>query len=95
MSNAHTKTWPNGSTRAWRKVRAHVLERDGYRCRLRFAGCTTIATNAHHIQDRTIYGDDPTHIIAACGPCNKKAGSGGAHTTTYGPDPAPTPLTQW
>ena len=24
--------WPNGSTRAWRKQRERVLERDGFRC---------------------------------------------------------------
>lgn len=28
-----SKTWAGGSTRRWRRVRALVLARDGYRCR--------------------------------------------------------------
>ena len=28
-----SRTWAKGSTRAWRRLRAYVLARDGYRCR--------------------------------------------------------------
>lgn len=29
-----SKAWSGGSTRGWRKIRAAVLLRDGYRCRM-------------------------------------------------------------
>ena len=52
--------WPNGSTRAWRKTRALVLERDGHICQLQIPEvCLGTATHVHHIQDRDIVGDDP------------------------------------
>lgn len=28
-----SSNWQGGSTSAWRRIRAHVLARDGYRCR--------------------------------------------------------------
>lgn len=28
----HPKRWRSGSTREWRKTRARILERNGYRC---------------------------------------------------------------
>ncbi|AYM42048.1 HNH endonuclease [Mycobacteroides chelonae] len=38
-----------GGSRGWRKLRAFVLHRDGYRCRLRIAGiCTDLATQVDH-----------------------------------------------
>lgn len=83
--------WPNGSTRKYRETRAFVLERDGYRCRLQFEGiCTTVATDAHHTGPREVTGDDPEKMIAACHPCNVKAGD-----PRKGPDPAPRGRTQW
>lgn len=66
--------WANGSTAEWRRVRAQVLARDGYRCRLRLTGCTGRATHVHHTGDRRITGDDPTHLIAACAHCNTAYG---------------------
>ena len=41
-----SKAWKGGSTTAWRRVRALVLARDGYRCRLALPGgvCTGLAT---------------------------------------------------
>ena len=50
----------SGSSRAWRRTRAAVLQRDGHRCRLRFDGvCTTRATHVHHTQPRELVGDNP------------------------------------
>jgi 5-methylcytosine-specific restriction endonuclease McrA len=80
--------WIRGSTRAWRKVRAYVLDRDGRRCQLGLPGCTTIATRAHHTRDRALVGDNPAHLVAACAWCNQSTGEPGRH------DPDPTPRTR-
>lgn len=84
-----SKDWRGGSTRAWRKVRALVLARDRQRCQLRVPGvCTTVATEAHHVLGKAL-GDDPAHLVAACGPCNKHVGD------PRSLDPAPTPRVWW
>jgi 5-methylcytosine-specific restriction endonuclease McrA len=83
-----SEAWSGGSTRAWRRVRALVLLRDGYRCRLALPGCTVRATDAHHTLGRARTGDDPRWVIAACAPCNVRTGE-------PVPDPAPRPLTRW
>lgn len=71
-----SKTWEKGSTHAWRKVRALVLARDGYRCQLRLEGiCTTIADQVHHTVAREISGDDPAHLVSACRACNLAVGN--------------------
>ncbi|MEC3975097.1 HNH endonuclease [Amycolatopsis sp. H20-H5] len=85
-----SKTWEGGSTRAWRKVRAFVLERDGYRCQVRRDnGCTTVATHGHHLGGREVTGDDPDFVVASCEHCNLSEGDPRAH------DPAPQPRTRW
>ena len=66
--------WANGSSAEWRKVRAFVLTRDGYRCRLRLEGCTERATHVHHTGDRRITGDNPDHLVASCAHCNTSWG---------------------
>lgn len=83
-----SRSWAKGSTRRWRKVRAHVLERDGHRCRLMLDGCTFKATHVHHTAGRSA-GDDPANLVAACEHCNLKVGD---PTTT---DPAPNTRTRW
>lgn len=80
--------WGNGSTTAWRKLRAAVLARDGYRCQLNLPGCTTKATHVHHTLGRK-YGDDPVHLVSSCAWCNLSTGEPGSH------DPAPRPRTAW
>lgn len=87
-----SKRWKGGSTRRWRKVRAYVLDRDEYRCRLQKDGCTTIATQGHHTRPRELVGDDPRYVIAACGSCNKKEG---APDKPSAHDPQPRPRTKW
>lgn len=85
-----SRRWEKGSTREWRRVRAAVLARDGHRCRLKLAGvCVIRATHVHHTQAREVVGDDPAHLVAACGPCNLKAGD----PTRC--DPPPTPARWW
>ena len=67
-------SWEGGSTRAWRRTRAYVLDRDGHRCRLRLQPCTTVATQVHHTRPREVVGDDPAYLLAACRACNLRAG---------------------
>jgi 5-methylcytosine-specific restriction endonuclease McrA len=83
-----SRDWSSGSSKAWRKLRARILERDQHRCQLKLPGCTTIATDAHHILGK-IHGDNPDQIVAACGHCNKTVGEPTRH------DPQPTPRTRW
>lgn len=82
--------WPNGSTRAHRRAREQVLKDAGYHCQLRYDGCLGKATDAHHTVAREVAGDDPSKMVAACHPCNVKAGD-----PRTGPDPAPRGRTQW
>lgn len=81
--------WGKGSTRAWRKLRAQILARDGYRCQLKIPGtCKTLATCVHHLDGKAM-GDDPARLVASCTPCNLAVGDPTAH------DPSPQPRTAW
>lgn len=84
-----SKGWAKGSSRAWRRVRALVLARDGHRCMLKLDGCTTVATHAHHVQARELVGDDPAHLLASCAHCNLKLGDPRKQ------DPLPRPGRWW
>jgi 5-methylcytosine-specific restriction endonuclease McrA len=83
-----SRSWEKGSTRAWRRARRLVLERDHYRCQLKLDGCTTVATTAHHVKGKAM-GDDPAHLVAACASCNGKVGDPTRH------DPDPNPWAGW
>lgn len=66
-----------GSTRRWRKLRAHVLARDLYRCQLGLVGCTVDATHVDHLIPRSKGGKDTmSNLVAACRNCNLKKGAG-------------------
>ena len=80
-----SKGWEGGSTRRWRKLRRFVLSRAGYRCQLQLPGVCigeaplrarpgVPAGHAHHTLGRSVSGDNPQHIVAACAPCNLAAG---------------------
>ncbi len=96
-----SKLWSRGSSAGWRKVRLHVLVRDSYRCRAHAEGlcelvprprpheCTGKATTAHHVRGRSVTGDDPQWIVAACAPCNGYIGD-----PTRG-NPSPRPSSRW
>lgn len=79
-----SRGWEGGSTRAWRRTRRAVLERDRYRCRLQLPGCTGRANHVHHLAGKA-QGDDPSKLVAACKSCNLKTGD----PTRHDPDPRP------
>ncbi len=88
--------WDNGSTWQWRKLRREVLARDGAkhadgraRCPLKLEGCTTWATDIHHLDGKR-NGDDPSRLVATCHNCNLKVGDPNARH-----DPRPSPRTKW
>lgn len=60
------------SSSHWQRVRLEVLLRDGYRCRLKHDGCTTIATTVHLDPDRLGLhrAAFATDCLAACEHCH-------------------------
>lgn len=83
-----SKAWAGGSTRAWRKLRAEVLFRDGGLCQLMLEGCEVYADQVHHRKGKGI-SENPADLEAACGTCNNTAGD------PTKADPEPEPNTQW
>lgn len=69
-----------GSTRAWRRLRAVILARDGHVCQIPDYTpdgeiCGAPATHVDHIVQRWAGGTDaPANLRAACAPCNLKRG---------------------
>lgn len=80
-------TWNGaGSTRAWRRFRVRILDRDGWTCQLQYADmCLGRANQVHHTQpwEGRPEDADPATCIAACFPCNHHAGE------PTDPDPEP------
>ncbi len=77
-----SKSWAGGSTRSWRRTRAAVLARDGYKCKLRIPGVCigaaplhatgdTPAGHCHHVNGKA-NGDGA--LATACAPCNMHVG---------------------
>ncbi len=74
-----SRAWSTGSTSAWRRTRAAVLERDGWTCRhcarpihprCLVTGCPTCA-HVDHLTPRSQHGsDDPSNLVASCQRCN-------------------------
>lgn len=52
----------------WATIRNRIFRRDHYLCRLRFPGCTRVATEVDHI----IRGDDhrPQNLQSLCSNCH-------------------------
>lgn len=63
----------HGSSRAWRKQRLRVLERDQYTCG--YCGVPG-ASHADHIVPRVDGGgDEMSNLIASCASCNQRKSS--------------------
>ena len=62
--------------RRWRRLRAYVLARDGYVCRM-VEGCGERATTADHVVPLVMGGAelDPDNVRAACARHNYSAGA--------------------
>lgn len=91
-----SRAWRGGSTRAWRKLRTLVLNRDAWTCQLCQQHINPTLTpphprsaTVHHTKGKA-YGDDPRYLVAAHRECNMEVGD-----PTATPDPAPTPMTRW
>jgi 5-methylcytosine-specific restriction endonuclease McrA len=72
--SAHTQLNPrNGSTRAWRTIRAAVLVRDHHTCQ----HCGAPASHAGHITAHANGGmDTMSNLHALCSTCNESEGAG-------------------
>lgn len=84
-----SKAWAGGTGGQWRKTRLMVLNRDNWRCQLQLDGCQGRANTVHHTKPRRIVGDNPAHLVAACGHCNYTTGDPTRH------DPPISRRTQW
>ena len=66
-SRCPAHTLRNGSTRAWRTLRAEILYRDAYRCAL----CPRAASEVDHIVPIAEGGtDDPSNLRSLCHDCH-------------------------
>lgn len=85
-----SKSWKKGGSRGWRRLKAQVIARDGGACQLKIPDvCQRKATTAHHTAGKTVTGDNPAYLVAACQPCNLKVGDPRKH------DPDPKPWAGW
>lgn len=87
-----SKAWSGGSDTRWRRFRLTILERDRWRCKIRSAGCKTLADCVDHIVPLSKGGPkyDPGNARAACTPCNTRRGD-----RAPAPQPAPRPVSSW
>ncbi|MGA3214098.1 MAG: HNH endonuclease [Acidimicrobiales bacterium] len=67
-----TTTHPLYHSAAWRRVRAYVLDRDGFTCMVRLPGCTVIADTVDHVVEVDKGGAwyDESNLRASCRHCN-------------------------
>jgi 5-methylcytosine-specific restriction endonuclease McrA len=75
------RAWGRGSTRAWRRTRLAVFNRDGWTCALcggridpDLRSPAPGSAEAHHLLGKR-YGDDPAFLRAAHRSCNLAAGN--------------------
>lgn len=70
-----SKNWDNAAKRGWSKIRARVLQRDSYQCRLKIPGiCEGYANEVHHVLGIAVSHRDEAYLVAACRPCNQRIG---------------------
>lgn len=69
--------WMKEKPPGWDRFRLEILERDGYRCQLRFGRCTGVARSVDHIVPPILGGAwlDPANARAACVSCNAIKGT--------------------
>ena len=76
----HTQAWRGRTassrvtmTRAWRKLRIEVLERDEHQCQERGPNCIGHADQVDHVHNVAAGGAklDPRNARAICGPCHR------------------------
>ncbi|QFU87867.1 HNH endonuclease [Amycolatopsis sp. YIM 10] len=91
-----SEAWAGGSTRAWRRTRLFVLNRDRWICGLCGFAIDPLlehphpmSASVHHIRGKK-YGDDPAWLQAAHRKCNMDVGD-----PNNQPDPEPRPMTEW
>ncbi len=71
MVNFPPRIKRDGSTRAWRALRAQILARDRHRCQQ----CGKPATHVDHIRPVASGGEDhPRNLRALCAECNLSKG---------------------
>jgi 5-methylcytosine-specific restriction enzyme A len=63
---------PRLQSKAWRRLRLLILDRDRHACQIRGPKCTGAATQVDHVIDRADGGAvfDPRNLRAACSACN-------------------------
>ena len=73
---AHRRKQPSDAyyvSKEWRELRAAVLKRDHYRCRIGLPGCRIRANTVDHILDRERGGADADYNLrACCAPCHNR-----------------------
>ncbi len=58
-------------TRAWRELRAKILQRDRHQCTVRGPRCTIKAVEVDHVVPCFLGGgDEPSNLQAVCHPCH-------------------------
>lgn len=67
-SSWRTKPLPPG----WEGIRARILKRDRYLCRLRYDRCEGFAVEVDHVRPASQGGgDEDANLIAVCGRCHR------------------------
>lgn len=88
-------TYGQGGSTAWRKTRQAVLERDKYRCQLRYDGCLGHATECDHTINLASVGTprrdaiNPDDCQAVCRPCHAEKTKQERRAGKRRPKPAP------
>jgi 5-methylcytosine-specific restriction enzyme A len=75
-SSRSPSSYVTGTAR-WRRLKARVLKRDEYVCRLGLPGCLVEATTVDHVNPVSQGGApyDEANLVASCAPCNLRKGA--------------------